>query len=87
MSLLMDALKRAERARGGQPGSEDADASSVTAAFSPTDWSVPALAVGPSLSALMVTVTVSAELVVPSLAVSWKVTSVLERPAGAVNMK
>ena len=62
-------------------------ASRVTTAFSATDWSTPALAVGAPLLALTVMVDgVDGMLVVPSLAVSWKVTSVLASQSGAVKV-
>ena len=44
------------------------------------------LYVGPSLSALIVTVMVSTDVKVPSDTVSWKVTSEFTRPSGAVKV-
>ena len=57
----------------------------MTLSPSLTDWLAPALATGASLSALIVTVTVSVATFLPSVTETSKVTVELTRPSGAAN--
>lgn len=61
-------------------------AASVTVASSVTDWSGPAFAVGASSSALTVIVTVSIEVLTPSLTATWKTIVEFASSLGAMNV-
>ena len=72
--------------RDSPSGSELAAAVRVTVAPSVGVWSDPAFAVGPSLSAETVIITVSVDAVVPSVTETWNVDVYCASPSTAVNV-